>query len=213
MKIPSLAFLVLLFAALSSTALAKGKAKHKPQPAAPAQPNTPAEKLAFYIEHVDALLALYRNAPKEIAPAINEASGRVPVLRQSFAAELAKADDASRASLQSSIATCDRISAALDERQKFIAQMNASSAVHAGSDLGARRKDELGKRSDPAPSGLASAVNTIADYKREKNEKKDLKRKAAQTDAVFDAAAVQRWEKRSVELRQQITKAYSGITS
>src|SRR5690349_353758 len=64
---------------------------------------------------------------------------RLSQIRAQFTDKLAQAPDGEKAQYQTAVAVCDALNAAMDEREKAIASLQGSAAVHAPSDLGARR--------------------------------------------------------------------------
>jgi len=59
---------------------------------------------------------------------------RITELREQFANQWSKAPEAKKPMYEAAVAVCDAISAAMDERQKAIASLQGSAAVHAPSD-------------------------------------------------------------------------------
>lgn len=200
---------VALTAFASPAAHAKQKPGPRSKPAQPAASNSPADQLAPLIEHLDMILALERPANPKVAARANGAAGRVAVLKREFAAKRAEADASSKAQLDAAIATCDALSNALDEREKTLSQIRASDAVTNSSKLGARRKDTLSQGVEGR--GVAKAVGTIAEAKREKAEREEARRTAAADHNAITAAAVNRWNQRAVVLRREINERYAHI--
>ena len=104
---------------------------------------------------------------------------------------------------QAAVAVCDAVSAAMDERQKAIASLRGSAAVHGPSDLGAHRKDipTHGTRADAQLAGL--------ELQREEHEEQNRKQEAAQNDNFFNTQLKTNWSQRAAQLRQSINALYS----
>ena len=88
--------------------------------------------------------------------------------------------------------------------------MNASAAV-AGSG-----KLEEGPRKDNLAQGIkggstAKAVGSVVERDRERGENHQAKVSAARTDNALSAMAVNNWNKRTIELRKQVTDAFARI--
>lgn len=215
MKLSSLPGLIVAALLLISTAdaPAKGKPKKKPAPAAPAAPaapdySKPAEALAPYIANLEQLLALHRQAPPPVMARLEKASGDLVIARLEFATLRKTAEPAEQPKLDGAIATCDALTRSLEERQKVLGDLQASSAVKGSGALnGGPRKDNLTQ--GIKGGDLAKAVGGTLEYKREKNAKGAAKKSAAQTDDAMTAGTVNRWNKRSIELRKFITDAYA----
>ena len=193
--------------------LAKGKGKGKGKggvPAAPASASNPAEALSPYITHVDQLLALRRQGTPQGMAFLENASGRLATMRLQFVAEKEKAAEGDRARFEAAIATCDRLSGALDERQKVLGDIRASQAVQGSGKL------DAGPRKDNLTQGIkggdeAKAVGAIVEHKREKAAARAAKNQAAANDDALTSMSANRWNKRAIELRQQITASYAQI--
>jgi len=156
---------------------------------------TPAQMLSAYIEHIDLLLALNRpGGPKAIAFG-DEAPGKLAVLKQKLAQERSAAVPANQASFDAAMGVCDRITAALDERQKTLGQIQTSGAVSTSGKLG------LHTKTNPHYTDLI----------REHAEQANQQRLASDDSNAIQSASVRRWNDRSVELRKQITDAYTHI--
>jgi len=200
---------------IASSALLLPTAHAAKKPAKPAgkavehHDGSPAEQLAPFIEHIDALLALERPATPAGAR-LNQAPGKLAVLKQQFVEKRAKAGQEEQGELNAAIATCDVFSAALDERQKAVGQMQASAAVKNSGDLGRRRKDNLSQGQEG--HGVDKAVGTIAEARRERQENREAQHKAAIDDNALTAAAANRWNQRAIELRREITASYGRIS-
>jgi hypothetical protein len=179
-------------------------ARAKTSEPSPSKDTDPARQLAPYIEHIDEILALRR------APAHEQTAGKVAVLKQAFATRRESAEGPQKAALNAAIATCDRLTAALDERSKALAQVRANMTVKGSDDLGERTKDSLVKDIRPGRGrGRAAEV----ELKREQREKGEARREAIERDQSMTARSVQRWNERTTELRKQITEAYSRISA
>ena len=133
--------------ALTATAAGKGNKKggnkkggNKPEPeeVAPAT-DDPFEGLQPFIQNVDQLLRLNRT-DKAIASFANEAPGRMILLRGQFATQRAAAPPTEHPRFDAGLATCDAISSSLDERKKFVAQLEAAKAVGTSNKLRTRKE-------------------------------------------------------------------------
>jgi hypothetical protein len=207
---PSVALLLLLVSVPSVEAAKKTKPASVPP--AVAQPNTaqPTEALAPYINNLEELLSLERPGKKNARPLLTQASGRIATLRQGFIAQRAQAAPEQKGKFQAAIATCDSIASALDERQKAAGDLDASQAVRGTSKL------DQGPRKDNLAQGIkggdkAKAVGAVVERDRERAAAKAAKNRAAAGDDALTAMAENRWNKRSLELRQQIMASYSRI--
>ena len=213
MKLSSLVPLLLAALLLISATDASAKPKKKQAPAPPAAPakpdySKPSEVLAPYIANLDQLLALERKAPPPAMARLEKASGDLVIARLEFTTLRKDAAPADQPKLDGGIATCDAITRSLEERQKVIGDIQASSAVKGSGALsGGPRKDNLTQGTKGGD--LAKSVSGILEYKREKNSKAAAKKSAAQTDDAMTAGAVNRWNKRAIELRKYITDAYA----
>lgn len=193
---------VTLLVCAGSAMLHAAPKKHKKHASAEAQetPNaataiTPSQMLSPYIEHVDVLLALDRSGGPKVTAFCDEAAGKLAVLKQDLAQQRSTAAPANQASFAAAMGVCDRIAAALDERQKTLGQIQASSAVSTSGKL-----------------GLHSKTNPhYADLIREHAEQANQQRLASDDSNAIQSASVRRWNDRTVELRKQITDAYTHI--
>jgi hypothetical protein len=203
----------LSLALLDPSAHAAGKGKGKPPGAGPIanpDPSKPREALEPYIIHLDQLLAIERPEGKVITPFFNQALGRVTSLRQQFVTEREKAAEGERAKFDAAIATCDAITKALDERQKTLGEIQSSAAVSGSTQIGARRKDNLNQGIKGGDD--AKAVGSIVERDRERAEKRGAAKRAQQGDSALTAMSADRWNKRTIELRKQITDSYGKIS-
>ena len=104
---------------------------------------------------------------------------------------------------QAAVSVCDAVSSAMDERQKAIASLQASRAVHAPSDLGAQRKDI------PTRGSLGDAELAGLELQREAHEEQNRKQEARQNDAFFNTQLKTNWSQRAAQLRQNINALYA----
>jgi hypothetical protein len=125
---------------------------------------------------------------------------RVTELREQFIDQGSKAPEPKKPMYEAAIAVCNALSAAMDEREKAIASLQGSVAVHAPSDLGAHRKDI------PSRGGLGTAMLADATLRREANEEANRKQEARQTDNFFTVQQKNQWTQRALQLRQQIDR-------
>ena len=125
---------------------------------------------------------------------LDKASGALTVAKVEFGAERKKADAKDQPEFDAAVATCDAITRSLDERQKVIGDINASRAVKGSGKLqDGPRRDYLGP----------------IEAKREKDVHKGAVKSAGQADDALTAMSLNRWNKRSIELRKYITDAYA----
>jgi hypothetical protein len=204
---------LLSFVLLDPFAHAAGKGKGKP-PGAGVVTNPdatkPREALEPYMVHLDQLLAIDRPEGKVITPFFNQAPGRITTLRQEFVTERGKAAEGDRARFDAAIATCDAITKALDERQKTLGEIQSSAAVSGSTQIGARRKDNLTQGIKGGDD--AKAVGSVVERDRERAEKRGAAKRAQQGDSALTAMSADRWNKRTIELRKQITDSYGKIS-
>ena len=152
----------------------------------------------FFRNHLDRILSPI-GQPKPVPLP----RARVTQLREQFADQWSKAPDVDKPMYQAAVAVCDAVSAAMDERQKAIASLQGSAAVHGPSDLGAHRKDipTRGTRADAQLAGL--------ELQREGHEEQNRKQEAAQNDNFFNTQLKTNWSQRAAQLRQNINALYS----
>jgi hypothetical protein len=195
-----------------SALAAKGKGKKRPTPAQPATPSpdaSPKAQLAPYISRIDGLLSLEHPKGPKVGPFFKEAAGNLAVMKAEFVARKAKAEGAEAAGLTAAIATCDALTAALDKRQKAVGLLKANAAVNDSGDLGRRRKDNFTEGTEGG--NLPRAVDAAEQARRERANVREMKERAARNDNALTQGAVNRWNQRSIELRQQITALYARI--
>jgi hypothetical protein len=117
----------------------------------------PSEVLSlFFHNHLDRILSPI-GQPKPVPLP----HARVTQLREQFADQFSKAPDTDKPMYQAAVAVCDSVSAAMDERQKAIASLQASRAVHAPSDLGARHLASVRMSISSSRSSLPFWVSAI----------------------------------------------------
>lgn len=208
-----LPIVVVIVAFAGTPALAGKKKKNGPGAAPAAQPAGPQPGVALepYITNLDFLLAL--NPPGKGPHALrNEAPGRLAILKQQFTTARATAQGADAAKYNSAIATCNALTAAIDERQQTAGHIQSSASVGGSEQINApRRKDVLNQ--GVRGRDFAKAVGEIEEGKREKAEKQAGREATAKSDASMTAMALSRWNQRVIELRKQITAAYARIGS
>jgi hypothetical protein len=156
------------------------------------EPQLPSVQLArFTAAHLDRILSpIDRRVPLPRT--------RLSQLRASFANKWAQAPDREKAQYQTAVTVCDALNAAMDEREKALASLQGSAAVHGPSDLGAHRKDipTHGTRADAQLAGL--------ELQREAHEEQNRKQEAAQNDDFLTTALKTNWTQRALQLRQSI---------
>jgi hypothetical protein len=179
-----------------------------PAPGAPAKPPvSPAQKLTPFIENVDFLLA--SNPPRPKVNFVNGASSKLAIFKTLFIEEAATADPELRAKLAAAIRTCNLISAAIDERQRTLGQMQAANAVKGSDLIGQRRKDVLNQ--GVRGGTFAKAVGEVEEGKRERREHKEQAARATADDQAISAGVANHWKERAIQLRQQILTSYTQI--
>jgi len=176
----------LLFATIAIT-LAQQQAGRKPPP-------KPSDVISlFFHNHLDRILSPI-GQPKPVPLP----RARVTQLREQFIDQGSKAPEPKKPMYEAAIAVCDAVSAAMDEREKAIASLQGSAAVHAPSDLGAHRKDI------PSRGGLGTAMLADTTVQREAHEEANRQQDARQTDNFFTVQQKNQWTQRALQLRQQI---------
>src|SRR5438067_8114335 len=100
----------------------------------------------FFHNHLDRILSPI-GQPKPVPLP----RARITQLREHFIDQGSKAPEPKKPMYEAAIAVCDAVSAAMDEREKAIASLQGSAAVHAPFDLGAHRTYI------PSPGGLGTA--------------------------------------------------------
>ena len=179
-----------------------------PEPGANPDYSDPSGTLAPYIANLEELLALQRSAPAPVMAFLEKASGQITVARLEFTSQRKTADAEDQADFDAAIATCDALTKSLEERQKVLGDINASRAVKGTGKLeDGPRKDSL---SQGIPGGgIAKAVGTVAELKREQAATATSKKSAGHSDDAMTAGSLNRRNKRSLELRKYITDAYA----
>jgi hypothetical protein len=159
----------------------------------------PSELLSlFFRNHLDRILSPI-GQPKPVPLP----HARITQLREQFADQFSKAPDKDKSMYQAAVSVCDAVSSAMDERQKAIASLQASRAVHAPSDLGAQRKDI------PTRGSLGDAELAGLELQREAHEEQNRKQEARQNDAFFNTQLKTNWSQRAAQLRQNINALYA----
>ena len=154
----------------------------------------PSDLLAlFFHNHLDRILSPIGQPNPVPLP-----RARVTQLREQFIDQGSKAPEPKKPMYEAAIAVCDAVSAAMDEREKAIASLQGSAAVHAPSDLGAHRKDI------PSRGGLGTAMLADTTVRREAHDEANRKQDARQTDNFFTVQQKNQWTQRALQLRQQI---------
>jgi hypothetical protein len=154
----------------------------------------PSEVLSlFFHNHLDRILSPI-GQPKPVPLP----HARVTQLREQFADQFSKAPDTDKPMYQAAVAVCDAVAVAMDERQKAIASMQGSAAVHGPSDLGARRKDI------PTRGSLGDAQLAGLEMQREAHEEQNRKQEARQNDNFFNTQLKTNWTQRAAQLRENI---------
>src|SRR5205814_61197 len=105
---------------------------------------------------------------------------RLSQLRAQFTDKCAQASDAEKPQYQTAVIVCDALTGAMDEREKAIASLQGSAAVHGPSDLGARRKDI------PTRGTVGDALLANQELRREAHEEQNRKEEASANDNFFN---------------------------
>jgi hypothetical protein len=159
----------------------------------------PSEVLSlFFHNHLDRILSPIGQLKPVPLP-----HARVTQLREQFADQFSKAPDTDKPMYQAAVAVCDAVAAAMDERQKAIASLQGSAAVHGPSDLGARRKDI------PTRGSLGDAELAGLEMQREAHEEQNRKQEARQNDNFFNTQLKTNWTQRAAQLRENINTLYA----
>jgi hypothetical protein len=170
----------------------KGGGRPPAQQQAPGAAQPPSARLSqFTANHLDAILG-----PIDQRPPLPRT--RVSQLQAAFTDEGAKAPEPEKAQYQTAIAVCIALNTAMDEREKAIASLQGSEAVHGPSDLGARRKDI------PTKGGIGTAMLADAELRREAHEERNRKQEARQNDNFLDTQLKTNWTQRTIQIRQNI---------
>lgn len=207
-----LLFAILLCAGVS--AMGKPKPKPKaPEPApteVPSDPANPTQALSFYINNLDQLLALQRKVARNDEPIYEQAAQRMVTLRAGFAAEREKADAAGQKKFDAAMATCDLLARALNERQAVLADIASSKAVQSSGKMEeGGRKDNL--QEGLKGGGLSKAVGSVVERDRERDEEAKAAARNAANNNAMTAMTVNRWTKRSLELKAAVNDSYTRI--
>jgi len=180
----------------SDSGFAKNRSpkKHQPDQRAQQAPPPPpvgsrapsAELGDFFAAYLDRILA-------PLDQQIPLPRNNVTQLRESFADRSSKCPPNEKPAYEAAVRVCNAVWQAMDEREKAVASLQGSAAVHGASDLGAHRKDN--------PSSL--------EYERERHEERNRKHEAAQNDAFLITQLKTNWTQRTIQLRQTINQVYA----
>jgi hypothetical protein len=168
------------------------------------------EPLAPYIRDLTNLLSLHRTGNKQTQEFLEQASGRLIVVRQEIVVKSEKATNENIPAFNAALRTCDLLSAALADRSKTLGDLQASGAVKNGGKLEEpARKDNLtqGIRGD----GFAKAVGSVVERDRERAANAKAAKRAANSDNALTAMAENQWNQRSAQWTSQIAAAYGEI--
>lgn len=135
----------------------------------------------FEQAHLDRILA-------PIDQNVNLPRNELAQLRESFSIWMAKAPPNEKAAWRAAIVVCAALNNAMDEREKARANLQNSSAIHAPTDLGARRKDRP----------------RYWEYEREQQEQAQREQEAAEKDVFLNSNLRTQWTQRTLQLRQNI---------
>lgn len=208
-----LPFLALAIFLSSTAAFASGNSTGPvpaPTPIALPDASQPSEALTPYIVHLDSLLALGHIGSPPVQEFCALAPGRLLVLRQQFLARQSEAPDDRKPSFAAAAATCDLLTAAVDERQRTVGDITASRQVK-----GSGKLDEP-SRKETLTQGIqggstAKAVGAIVERDRERQFLADGRARSGSAEAALEAMALNRWNQRSLELRRKIAAAYAQV--
>jgi hypothetical protein len=168
------------------------------------------EPLNPYIRDLANLLAIRRTGNKATMEFLDQASGRLIVVRQEIVVKSEMAAAQNLPAFNAALRTCDLLSAALAERSKTVGDLQSSGAVKGDGKLEEQaRKDNLtqGIRGD----GFAKAVGSIVERDRERAANAKSAKRAANSDHALTAMAENQWNQRSAQWMSQIAAAYGEI--
>ncbi|MGB8166421.1 MAG: hypothetical protein WCF18_02950 [Chthoniobacteraceae bacterium] len=175
----------------------------------PGAAGSPKAQLTPYITRLPELLSLDRPKGKKSNPFLAQATGKLTVMKTSYATRQAAAQSPEAASLGAAVATCDAIIAALNERQQSLAQMSTNTSIQVSGDLGRRRKDNFSEGTVGGP--LARYQDVKEQARRERKRNQELQQHAAADENFLNRSSVNRWNQRSLQLQQQIAVLYGRI--
>ena len=159
----------------------------------------PSEVLSlFFHNHLDRILS-----PIDQPKPVPLPHARITQLREQFVDQFSKAPDTDKPMYQAAVAVCDTVAAAMDERQKAIASLQSSRAVHGPFDLGARRKDI------PTRGSLGDAQLAGLEMQKEAHEEQNRRQEARQNDNFFNTQLKTNWTQRAAQLRENINTLYA----
>jgi hypothetical protein len=206
-------FLVVLLAlAVPFGAYAKKKGKGEPAETPIPLPgaSNPAEALSPYIVNLEQLLALGRAPKTEKQPLYTQTSGLLVTLRQQLVVEQTKASAEAKNMYTAAINTADLITAALQDREKALADLRSSTAVQGTGKLEEQgRKDNIAQGIKGDHIGKAAAVIMERDREREANAKAAAR--SGHDQNAMTAMAANQWDQRAIAWRQKIAGSYSQI--
>jgi hypothetical protein len=207
---PTTFLLALAFVLPLATVSAKPRKKAEAPAATPApDPANPVEALAPYITNIDQLLAL-RRAPGPNGAVLNDAQGRLVVLRQEFAMKQSDAPAEKKGRFTAAMKTCDLLSSALTERQTTLGNLASSQAVKGDGALNdPAKKDNLTQGIHGY--GWAKAVGSVEERDRERAAQHKAAQETKATDNSLQSMAENQWNQRAIQWRQAIAGAYAGI--
>jgi hypothetical protein len=205
---PLLILVVAAFACQTAYTKPKGKGQAPAAPAASA--DSPSEALAPFINQIDQLLALERVGGPKLQVFYTQVPGRLATLRAQFVSRQNTADEAGKARFGAAVATCDALTAALDERQKVLGDIRTSQTVKGSGKL------DQGPRKDDLTQGIqggdkAKAVGAIVERDREKAANRKAAAQAAKNGNALTAMSMNQWNQRSIELKKKVTNSYAAI--
>lgn len=206
-----LSLVAALLVALPTGVYAKKKGKgNQPAVEPAANPAAPAEALAPFINNLDNLLALNRQVNKQNSAFLSESSGRIITLRQEFIGQQETAPEEQKGKFKAAVATCDTISAALEDREKTLGNLASSAAVKGGGKLEApAKKDNL--EQGLHGGSTARAVGAIVERDRERQAIAQGKAQARAGDNALTSMAANQWNQRAIDWRQRIVASYGQI--
>lgn len=204
-------FVLALAVPLAAQAKKKDKGKKDEPQATPApDPADPIQSLSPYIVNLDALLALNRPPTKSLQTFFAQASGTLVTMRQEFIVQATGAPPEKKNLFVAAINTSDLIAAALNDREKTLGDLAASSSVaNSGKLEELARKDNLTQGIHGG--GLAKAVGSEVERDREREANAKAARRAAQGDHAIQSMAANEWNQRAIAWRQRISDSFSQI--
>jgi len=212
--VPHLLIVLIALAVPFSAQAAKKKGKGEQPPAATPIPlpgaSNPAEALSPYIVNLQQLLALDRPPGSEKQPLFTQTTGLLTTLRQQLMVELTKAPPEQKNMYTAAVNTADQITAALNDREQTLHNLQSSTAVKGTGKLEApARKDNIAQGIKGDHIGKAAAV--IEERDREKQFIAQGAAQNANGQKAMSSMAANEWDQRAIAWRTKIDSFYSQI--